>query len=153
MINRQNQCIFWLFININSPLFCCKHFTSAIKWVTFDSPLLTLNSLFHIFCTIHSFASAAAQIRWDTQSLNEAVRGITFPAVACNGTNWMHNLSSVYSVTIPLHVLGLQVAHHQEVTKYICNKWYVLYVLVVCQLAWLWWDHLKFLLSPKHVEV
>jgi hypothetical protein len=46
-------------------------------------------------------------------------------------TNLMHYLSSVYSVTIPLHVSGLLVAHHQEVTTYICNKWYVLYVVVV----------------------
>jgi hypothetical protein len=30
----------------------------------------------------------------------------------------MHYLTSVYSVTIPLHVLGLLVAHHQEVTMY-----------------------------------
>jgi hypothetical protein len=49
---------------------------------------------------------------------------------ACNETNLMRYLSSVYSVTIPLHVSGLLVAHHQEVTMYICNKWYVLYVLV-----------------------
>jgi hypothetical protein len=47
----------------------------------------------------------------------------------------MHYLSSVYSVTIPLFVSGLLVAHHQDVTMYICNKWYVLYVLVNCQLA------------------
>jgi hypothetical protein len=46
----------------------------------------------------------------------------------------MHYLSSVYSVTTPLHVSGLLVAHHQEVTVYICNSWYV-YVLVDCQLA------------------
>jgi hypothetical protein len=49
----------------------------------------------------------------------------------------MHYVSSVYSVTISLHVSGLLVAHHQEVTVYMCNKWYVLYVLVDCQLAWL----------------
>jgi hypothetical protein len=36
------------------------------------------------------------------------------------------NQSSVYSITIPLHVSGLQVAHHQEVTIYTCNKWYML---------------------------
>jgi hypothetical protein len=36
---------------------------------------------------------------------------------ACNETNLMHYLlSSDYSVTIPLHVSGLIVAHHQEVT-------------------------------------
>jgi hypothetical protein len=50
----------------------------------------------------------------------------------CNETNLMHYLSSVYSVTIPLHVSGLLVAHHQEVTTHICNNWYVLYVLVDC---------------------
>jgi hypothetical protein len=42
--------------------------------------------------------------------------------------------SSVYSVAVPLHVSGLQVVHHQKVTMYICNKWYVLYVLV--ELSW-----------------
>jgi hypothetical protein len=40
--------------------------------------------------------------------------------------------SSVYSVTILLHASGLLVSHHQEVTMYICNIWYVLYVLVDC---------------------
>jgi hypothetical protein len=39
--------------------------------------------------------------------------------VACNETNWLHYLSSVYSVTIPLHVSGLLVDHHQEVAIYI----------------------------------
>jgi hypothetical protein len=55
--------------------------------------------------------------------------------LACNETNLMHYLSSVYSVTIPLHVSGFLAAHHQWVTMYICNNWYVLYVLVDCQLA------------------
>jgi hypothetical protein len=36
---------------------------------------------------------------------------------ACNETNFMHYVSSVYSVTIPVHVLGLLVAHHKEVTN------------------------------------
>jgi hypothetical protein len=58
----------------------------------------------------------------------------------CNDTNLMHYLSSVYWVTIPLHVSGLLVAHHQEVTMYIRNSWYVLYVSVDCQLAWLEWN-------------
>jgi hypothetical protein len=48
---------------------------------------------------------------------------------ACNETNLMHYLSSVYWVTTPLHVSGLLVAHHQEVAMYICDNWYVLYVL------------------------
>jgi hypothetical protein len=53
---------------------------------------------------------------------------------ACyNQTNLMHYLSSVYSVTIPLHVSGLLAAHHQEVTVYICDSWYVLYILVDCR--------------------
>jgi hypothetical protein len=46
---------------------------------------------------------------------------------ACNETNLMHYLSSDYSVTMPLHVSGLLVAHHQEVTMYICDNSYVLY--------------------------
>jgi hypothetical protein len=46
---------------------------------------------------------------------------------ACNKTNSLHYLSSVCSVNMPLHVSGLLVAHHQEVTMYICNKLYVLY--------------------------
>jgi hypothetical protein len=54
---------------------------------------------------------------------------------ACNETNLMHYLSSVHSVTIPLHVSRLLVAHHQEVTMYICDNWYVLYVLVDCRRA------------------
>jgi hypothetical protein len=36
--------------------------------------------------------------------------------LACKETNLMHRLSSAYSVTIPLHVSGLLLAHHQEVT-------------------------------------
>jgi hypothetical protein len=52
-----------------------------------------------------------------------------FSIYACNGTNLMHYLSSVFSVTIPLHVSSLLVVHHQEVTIYICDNWYVLYVL------------------------
>jgi hypothetical protein len=88
---------------------------------------------------------------------------------ACNETNLMYYLSSVYSVTIPLHVSGLLVVHHQEVTMHICDNWYVLYVLVDCRRA----DfsglrrtthtncHIYTLLppddglltSPKHVEV
>jgi hypothetical protein len=52
----------------------------------------------------------------------------------------MSCLSSLYSVTIPLQVLVLLAAHHQEVTMYICSNWYVLYVLVNCQWAWLEWN-------------
>jgi hypothetical protein len=49
----------------------------------------------------------------------------------------MHYLSLVYSVTIPVHVSSLLVAHHQGIEMFICNKKYVLHVLVDCQLAWL----------------
>jgi hypothetical protein len=52
---------------------------------------------------------------------------------APNETNLMLYLFSVYSVTIPLHVSGLLVAYHQEVTMYVCDNWYVLYVLVDCR--------------------
>jgi hypothetical protein len=34
---------------------------------------------------------------------------------ACNKTNLMHCLSSVYLVTVPLYVSDLLVVHHQEV--------------------------------------
>jgi hypothetical protein len=43
-------------------------------------------------------------------------------------------LSSVYSVTIPLHASGMLVDHHQEVAIYIYDNWYVLYVLTESQL-------------------
>jgi hypothetical protein len=36
--------------------------------------------------------------------------------LACNEANLMHYLSSVYWVTVPVHVSGLLVAHYQEVT-------------------------------------
>jgi hypothetical protein len=36
----------------------------------------------------------------------------------CNESKLMHYLSSVYSVTITVHVSGLLVAHRQEVTMY-----------------------------------
>jgi hypothetical protein len=52
---------------------------------------------------------------------------------ACNETNVTHYLSSVYWVTKPLHVSGFLVAHHQEVAMYICDNWYVLYILVHCR--------------------
>jgi hypothetical protein len=39
---------------------------------------------------------------------------------ACNDANLMHYVSLVYSFTISLHVSGLLVAHHQEVT--ICRS-------------------------------
>jgi hypothetical protein len=53
---------------------------------------------------------------------------------ACNETTIYTYLQFVYSVTIPLHVSGLLVAQHQEVTMYVCNNWYVLYALVDCRL-------------------
>jgi hypothetical protein len=61
---------------------------------------------------------------------------LTCSLFACIETNLMHYLSPVYSATIHLHVSGLLVTQRQEVTMYICNKWYVWYVLVYCQLAW-----------------
>jgi hypothetical protein len=90
---------------------------------------------------------------------------------ACNVTNLMHYLPSVYSFTIALHVSGLLVAHHQDVAMYISNNGYVFYVLVDCRWAWTPDSELKLttranchtytllppddglLASPKHVEV
>jgi hypothetical protein len=45
--------------------------------------------------------------------------GYTNVLTAGNETNLTHSLSSVYSVTLPLHVWGSLVAHHQEITMYI----------------------------------
>jgi hypothetical protein len=82
----------------------------------------------------------------------------------CNETNLMLYLSSVYWVTTPLHVLGLLVAHHQEVPMHICDIWYVLYVIVDL-LGLDGMDPVPYtvytllptddglLASPKHVEV
>jgi hypothetical protein len=56
-----------------------------------------------------------------------------------NETNVMHCLPSVCSVTITLHVSSLLVDSHREVTMYICNNWYVWYVLVDCWRTWLEW--------------
>jgi hypothetical protein len=51
---------------------------------------------------------------------------------ACNETNFLHYLSSFYSVTIPLHASDLLVVH-QKATMYICKNWYVFYVLGYCR--------------------
>jgi hypothetical protein len=70
-------------------------------------------------------------LRFDKQ---QSLKNSTILRFVDRASRYMHYLSSVYSVTIPLQVSGLLVAH-------ICNKWYVLYVLVDCRLAWLRWDH------------
>jgi hypothetical protein len=59
---------------------------------------------------------------------------------ACNETKLMHYLSSVYWVTLPPHVSGWLVAHHQEVAMYIRDNCYMLYGPPTVD-------------SPKHVEV
>jgi hypothetical protein len=71
----------------------------------------------------------------------------------CNETNLMHYLPSVYSITKPLHVSGLLVAQHQEVTMYICDNWYVLYILVDCCIYTLLPSDDGLLASLKHIEV
>jgi hypothetical protein len=73
----------------------------------------------------------------DTNIYGEQLKPAFYLSSACNETNLMHYLSSFYSVTIPLHVSSLLVAHHQEVTMYICDNWYVLYVLGDCQCTWI----------------
>jgi hypothetical protein len=57
-----------------------------------------------------------------------------------NEANLMHYLFSIYSVTVPVHVSGLLVAHHQEVAKCIYDSWYVLYVkATVGGRGWIHW--------------
>jgi hypothetical protein len=53
----------------------------------------------------------------------------------------MHYLFLIYLVTTTLHVSGLVVAHHQEVAMYICDNWYVVYVLVVYRRASAWFHY------------
>jgi hypothetical protein len=81
----------------------------------------------------------------------------------------MQYLSTVYCVTIPLHVSRLLVADHQEVSMYICDNWYVLYVFVNfgrpadsrlrratrtnCHMYTLLPPDEGLLASPEHVEV
>jgi hypothetical protein len=60
-----------------------------------------------------SFLRPLAELQKATVSL------VTY---AYNKTNFMPCLSSVYSVTIHVHVSGLLVVHNQEVTMYICKK-------------------------------
>jgi hypothetical protein len=50
---------------------------------------------------------------------------------ACNDINLMHYLSSVYSLTITLYYSGLQAAHNQEVTMYICVGYIHCYLLMI----------------------
>jgi hypothetical protein len=64
------------------------------------------------------------------QTDQSCTNGMSRHMNVCNETNMMHYLFSVYWVTTPLHVSGLPVAHHQEVAMYMCDSWYVLYVLV-----------------------
>jgi hypothetical protein len=47
------------------------------------------------------------------------------------------NEVNLYSVTTPLHVSGLLVAHHQEAAMYKCDSWEVVYVFVDCRQAWM----------------
>jgi hypothetical protein len=83
---------------------------------------------------------------------------------ACNETNSMHYLSLVSSVTIPLHVSGLLVAHRQEVKIYIYV--YSLYIYIdyiymtigKCCHIYIYIYRLLppddgLLASPKHVDV
>ena len=37
----------------------------------------------------------------------------------------------------PLHVSGVSMAHHQVVTHYVYNNWYLLFLLDDCLLSWL----------------
>jgi hypothetical protein len=51
---------------------------------------------------------------------------------ACNESNLMHYLSSLYWVTIPLHVSCACSSSSGDNNVYICDNWYVLYFLVDC---------------------
>jgi hypothetical protein len=47
----------------------------------------------------------------DVYFIHSRFNDVKLQGIACNETYLMHYVSSVYSVTIPLHVPGLLVAH------------------------------------------
>jgi hypothetical protein len=82
----------------------------------------------------------------------------------CNESNLMHQLSSVYSVTTPLHVSGLIVANHQEIAIYM-YMWQLVSVVflsplsadldgppTICHICTLLPPDDGLLASPKHVQ-
>jgi hypothetical protein len=58
---------------------------------------------------------------------------------ACNETNLMHYLTSVYSVTTPTHVSGLLVATNGTCCKFQSPKMYNTYQLSHIYIATSWW--------------
>jgi hypothetical protein len=72
----------------------------------------------------------------------------------------MQYLSPVYTVTKPVHVSGLLVAHHQQVKMYICKigMCFTFRLTVSCKYALFIYALLSLtddgqLASPKHVKV
>jgi hypothetical protein len=112
----------------------------------------------HVLSALSEIVIKRKVVNWNLWNAIDKVKRKCTEKYACNETNLMHYLSSVYSVTIPLHVSGLLVAHHQEATICIFESWDMLYVLVDCQPTWCEWNTLLppddgQLASPKHVDV
>jgi hypothetical protein len=93
-----------------------------------------------MYCTIPIILGTEYQKKYQLHIFVYVLFTMHLNVYACNETNLMQYVSSVYSVTVPLHVSGLLVVCNQEVTMYICNKRYVLYILVDRHLAWLRWN-------------
>jgi hypothetical protein len=120
------------FINSEMQYWYCQQFWSLI------ATSACTGSVYE--CPLHDCYTASAPTHLCTISVSLFVFFYVLltciSIYACNETNLMHYLSSVYSVTTPLHVSSLLVANHQEVTMYICDSWYMLYILVNCWQAW-----------------
>jgi hypothetical protein len=136
------ECIATIFIALKLTFDCTPSLQrSRVTWqATWRQNISAL------YCTLWVL-KLLKQLRVGTKFLSPLVVAVDFQGSeeqwlenAFNETNLMHYLSLVYSVTIPVHVSGVLVAHHQELTMNICNNWYLLYVLVDCQLAWLGWS-------------
>jgi hypothetical protein len=101
----------------------CLFFPAAMSTPTLPPFSVAISNVHYVETYQISFLNISV-CQW-TDSRTEVLYFCT------QSTNLMHYLSSVYSVIIPLHVSGLLVAHHRDVTIYICNNWYVLYVPIV----------------------
>jgi hypothetical protein len=106
------------------------------------------SAFFCVLCVLHWFSCTVQHVQYNMYTFVVMFCWLCISIYACNETNLMHYLSSVYSFTIHLHVSGLLVAHHQEVTMYICNNWFVLYVLV----DWPGWDG-TVSSEPRHLTI
>jgi hypothetical protein len=77
---------------------------------TFTAITITRNRLIRSRILQHTSYCPLAML----ETVSKARAIVTCDVYACNETDMMHHISSVYSVTIPPHVSGLLIAHHRR---------------------------------------